>query len=233
MLQVFFGSDQIKIRQEAHFAIGAIISPEKELIRLEADKYEAGQLLSVSSSASLFSPSAIYLVESPSALAIFWEEFISNVEALATSAHTFIVIEQELLAADKKKITKYAARVEEYKESAESAFSPFKMSDALAVKDKRSLWLLFQEAKQNGLSAEEIIGTLWWQLKSMRLAAITRNSDEAGMKEYPYKKAKSALNTFKLPEVEKNTRALLKLYHEGHRGKRDLDIALEEWILSL
>ncbi len=233
MLKVFYGKDGVKARQQAHFAIEAEMTIDKEFVRLEADKYQAGQLLSMSSAASLFSPSSVYLIDFPSASDVFLAEFMDNLEALATSTHLFIVIEEEFLAADKKKISKYAEQLEEYKKEAEGSFNPFKMSDALAVRDKRSLWLLFQEAKANNLSAEEIIGTFWWQLKSMRIAAVTRNAEEAGMKEYPYKKAKSALNTFKLAEVEKSTRALLKLYHDGHRGKRDLDIAIEEWVLSL
>jgi hypothetical protein len=107
------------------------------------------------------------------------------------------------------------------------------MSDALAVKDKRSLWLLLQEAKAGGMSAEEIVGILSWQLKSIRLAAMTKNFTEAGMKEYPYKKAKSALNIFKIEEVEQKAHDLIKLYHAGHRGERDMDLALEEWVLRL
>jgi hypothetical protein len=233
MLQVFFGNDQIKVRQKAHLAIDSIITPDKELIRIEADGYEVGQLLSISSAVSLFSPSAIYLVESPSSDDIFKEDFMSSLEALSESTHTFIVIEQDLLAADKKAITKFASVVEEYKKSADAKFNPFAMADALAVRDKRSLWLVYQEAKANNLSAEEIIGTLWWQLKSIRLAAAAKSADEAGMKDYPYKKAKSALNTFKIADVEKCTRKLLKLYHDGHKGLRDLDIALEEWVLTL
>ena len=53
------------------------------------------------------------------------------------------------------------------------------------------------------------------------------------MKEYLYKKAKSALTTFPLSEVEKKSHELLTLYYEGHQGKRDLDLALEAWVLGL
>lgn len=233
MLQVFYGTDQITIRQKAHLAIEEAISDDKDFVRLEADKYEAGELLSVSSSASLFSAGGVYLVDTPSADPIFFEEFIQNVEALATSENVFIVVEEALVAEYKKKIAKYAEKIEEYKKSVEATFSPFKMSDALAVKDKRSLWLLLQEAKSNGLSTEEIIGILSWQLKSIRLAAMTKNYTEAGMKEYPYKKAKSTLNTFKIEEVETKAHDLIKLYHAGHRGERDLELALEEWVLGL
>jgi len=233
MLKVFYGSDQIKVRQQAHLALAEALTPQTELYRLEGDNYESGQLLLVCKAVSLFSSQAVYLLEAEPASEILYEDFLNQIEDLANSIHIFVVIAGDLLAADKKKIAKLASVMEEYKKVSGSSFNPFKMADALAVRDKKNLWLLLQEAKQNGLSAEEIIGTLWWQLKAIRLAAATKNFAEAGMKEYPYKKAKSALNTFNLRAVEEKSHALLKLYHEGHQGLRDLDLALEEWVLKL
>ncbi len=107
------------------------------------------------------------------------------------------------------------------------------MPEALATKDKRKLWVLLQEARLAGQRDEDIIGLLWWQLKALRLAKITRNADEAGMKEFPYSKAKRALGKFGDGEVEKLSHSLLELYHDGHAGRRDMDMALEEWVLSI
>ncbi len=233
MLSVFYGNDQVKARQHAHFAIDEALSPGVDLYRIEAGSYEAGQLLAISSAVSLFSSSAVYLLELSADDSLFYEEFMAELESLATSTHTFVAILEEFPAATKKKIAKHAALLEEFHLPAGVSFNPFKMADALALRDKKNLWLLLQEAKQNGLSAEEIIGTLWWQLKAMRVAAVSRSATESGMKEYPYKKAKSALNTFKLAAVEEKSRSLLTLYHEGHKGVRDLDLALEEWVLTL
>lgn len=233
MLRVFYGSDQIKVRQNAHLAIESVLTDDKEFVRLEPDTYEEGLLLSASSAVSLFSTGTVYLIDSPASFSVFYEECLAQLEALSLSSNEFVLILEDIGAVEKKKIAKYAEVLEEYKKGAEAIFSPFKMADALAVRDKRNLWLLFQDAKQHGLPAEEIIGTLWWQLKTIRIAAITKNYSEAGMKEFPYKKAKSALNTFKLNDVERKSRDLLQLYHDGHRGKRDLDLALEEWILSI
>ncbi len=233
MLYVFYGSDQVEVRQQAHLTLAKVLKEGEEVERIEADQYSVGKLQALSSMVSLFSPRAVYLVETPSSEEAFLEDFMMSLKELGDSLHQFVVIEQTLNAAQKKKITTYATIVEEYKKTEDAAFNPFKMSDALALRDKRSLWLLFQEAKMNALSSEEIIGTFWWQLKTMRLAAVTKTAEEAGMKDYPYKKAKSALTAFPLQAVETKSRELLTLYHEGHRGKRDLDLALEAWLLGL
>jgi hypothetical protein len=74
---------------------------------------------------------------------------------------------------------------------------------------------------------------LWWQLKSLRLAALTQSAQEAGMKDFPYNKSKRALPAFAPGEVVTLSQSLLELYHAGHSGQRDMDIALEQWVLAL
>ncbi len=65
------------------------------------------------------------------------------------------------------------------------------------------------------------------------LAARTSSPEEAGMKDFPYKKAKQSLSKFEKGEVDRLSRSLLELYHHGHQGLRDLDVALEEWVLTV
>ena len=60
-----------------------------------------------------------------------------------------------------------------------------------------------------------------------------KTAAEAGMKDFPYQKAKRALLRFKPGEIEAKARKLLVLYHKGHRGEVDLDLALEEWVLRV
>jgi len=133
----------------------------------------------------------------------------------------------------KKKFQKYTKTLKEYKAAPSERFNAFGMADCLARKDKKTLWLQLQDAKREGLSAEEIMGTLWWQLKSMRLAKLTSSAGEAGMKDFPYNKAKRSLSTFKEGELERLSHGLLTVYHEGHLGNVDIDIALERFLLTL
>ncbi len=233
MLEVFYGTDGLKARQKAQLSILAKIAPDQEVISLEADKYTPGTLLGVSTTSSLFGSNSIYLVDATDSPSVIFSELIENAEALAGSQNLFVCVVGALLAADKKKVSKHTSLVEEYKKDPEARFNAFQMADALALKDKRSLWLLLQEAKRNNMSAEEIIGTLWWQLKALRLASVTKTAAEAGMKDFPYQKAKKALRNFKEGELELKSRQLLKSYHEGHRGETGLDLALEAWVLTI
>ena len=172
------------------------------------------------------------MVDTPSANADLAEEVSESLAAMAESPNTFIVLEGTLLAAAKKKYAKHAAMMEEFTAEKAERFNTFAMADALAQKDRRQLWMLLHDARQAGLAAEEIIGMLWWQLKALRLAEVTESASEAGMKDFPYNKAKRALQKFSTGEVAQLSHSLLDLYHDGHAGVRDIDLALEEWVLS-
>ncbi len=228
MLQVFFGTDQNTVRDQAlALFLGG------EVIRLEAENFLEGQLQTLAEGSSLFGEKMNYLIDTPSLSQDFFESVLKTASTLASSPHQFVLVEKTLLVADKKIFTKYASSITEYKKTTTAEFNQFALTDALAVRDKRKLWLLLQESWRHGSATEEIIGILWWQLKTMRLASSTRTAEEAQMKDYPYRKAKSALQTFPLSLVEEKSFALTKLYHDARWGKGDLKQQLEIWVLSL
>lgn len=233
MLHVFYGNNTVAIRQKAFELAVTFEENGSHVERIDAESYVFGVCVDIAQSVSLFGGTRVYLLDTPSSDSLFSEETMAMLEVYADSANTYIVIEGPLLAAQKKPFAKYATSIEEIKKEAEERFNAFAMAESLSRKDKKSLWLQLQDAKQNGLSAEEIIGTLWWQLKTLRLAKLTSTAEEAGMKDYPYNKAKRSLSYFKDGELESLSRSLLMLYHQGHGGERDIDLALEAWTLSL
>lgn len=233
MLHVFFGNGVVAVRQKAFSFITNGELGDTKLERIEAEKYAPGLCADIATSASLFGGNTVYLLDTPSSQADFSEEVIASLEAFKESSNTFVIIETALLAPAKKVFGKYADSIEEVSSVAAERFNAFAMADSLSQKDKKTLWLQLQDAKKAGLSAEEIIGTLWWQLKTLRLSALTKSAEEAGMKDYPYNKAKRSLKNFKDGELESLSQRLLALYHDGHLGKRDIDLSLEKWVLTL
>lgn len=233
MLHVFFGSDVVTVRQKAFSLTSKYVEEGMKLERIDLDTYVSGVCMNIANSVSLFGEKTVYLIDTPSLDSSFYEEVVASLQAFKESENMFVVVEGTLLAPAKKLFTKYANSIEEVKTSVEARFNAFAMADSLSLKDKKMLWLQLQDAKQAGLSAEEVIGTLWWQLKTLRLAKLTHNADEAGMKDFPYNKAKRVLKNFKDGELESLSRKLLAIYHDGHNGKRDIDMALEKWTLTI
>lgn len=233
MYSLFYGNDQVKVRQEAHDYISSVLNKDQILVKVEAGEYEKGQLANLSSGVVLFGLPPVYLLDTPSADPVFYDELLEQLEVLSESGQEFVIIESVLTAKDKKVFDKYSGKINEFKKTAEDRFNVFAMADALSRKDKRLLWVLLQEARQVNLATEEIIGVLWWQLKTLRLAKLTKSAVEAGVKDFPYNKAKRALSNFREGELENISAKLLKLYHDGHSGRRDIDLALEEWVLTI
>jgi len=233
MLKVFYGNDVIKIRQAALNAVGQSVAGGDVLVTIDENNYVPGIYTDAAGGVSLFGGRQVYLIDTPSSDERMYEDTVTNLSIFQESGHLFVVIEESLLAAAKKDFAKYAESMEEFKAVANERFNSFAMADALASRDKKSLWLLLNEAVLSGIALEELIGTLWWQLKSLRLAAVTNSAAEAGMKDYPYNKAKRSLSKFKPGEVETLSQSLLALQHDSRLGKRDLDLALEWWVLSI
>lgn len=232
MLHVFYGNNQIGVRTHAYTCASPYEEGGVKIVRIDADSFSSGMLAQAAQSSSLFGERMLYLIDTPSSDEAFNEEVFDMLKALQESEHIFIVIEETLLSAPKKAYTKYANSIEEVTEDKVRAFNVFALADSLSRKDKKMLWLGLCEAKEAGLSSEEIIGTLWWQLKTLRLAALTKSAVQAGMKDFPYNKAKRALSAFKEGELEHISHELLLLYHQGHQGEVEIDLALEKWALS-
>lgn len=225
MLEVYFGSDTAKVRAAAFDRVG------KQATVFESENFTAGSLRDAVEAHSLFGGTETYLIDTPQGdLA---EELTDVLAGVAEAEHLFVVIEGPLLAAAKKRYQKHTAVFEEFTAPKAERFNTFAAADALARKDKKQLWMLLQSARQAGIANEELIGVLWWQLKTLRLAAQTKSAAEAGQKDFSYNKAKRALAMLPLAEAERLSRELLTLYHDGHGGVIELDHALEAWCLTL
>lgn len=233
MLRVFCGSDTLGVRKRALAYMDNVASEGVVPLRIEGENYENGMVAQVLGNVSLFGEATVCLLDTPSLSKEMLEQVTVLLPALAASGHQFIIIESAPLAAYKKALQSSAQNFEEVKQAALTLRNPFVMADALAARDKKTLWIQLQHLLRAGLRAEEIVGTLWWQLKSMRIAAATKNATEAGMKDFTYNKAKRALSKYTMTEIETLSHDLLRLYHEGHETDGDMEIGLERWVLRV
>lgn len=233
MLHAFFGTDTITVRHKAGTFVHEKQNAGAEVIRLEPTTYVPERLVDAVGSVSLFGAPQVIVIDTPSVEPDMFAQVFEVLESFASTKHDVVLIEGKLLAPEKKKLQKYAATMGEYTAESKLAFNTFALADALLERDKKNLWVLLSRAKVEGLGSEEIIGTLFWQLKSLRLAAKTNDPEEAGLKPFVYSKAKRALSKFKDGELEMLSETLVAAYHDGHTGRRDISVALERWVLAL
>ncbi len=232
MLYSFYGSDVGKVRTSALKKLAELRS-DGEVTVVPSDASSLPMLKDALGATSLFGGGVIYLLDTPSESEDFFEAVLEHLSELKESQNTFVLIEGPLKAGEAKKIEKDSTKSEKFDAGPKKEFNVFGMSDALASRDKKTLWILLQEAWRDGRTTEELIGTLFWQMKVLRLAEVAKSAEEAGQKPFVFDKAKRALKNFKPGEIASLSRSLILLYHEGHGGTRNIEHALEAWVLGL
>jgi len=233
MLEVFYGNDTVAVRRDAMRALDTYVADGFTVARYTPEEYAPGLVANLLQADSLFGGKEVVVFDTPSEKVEFYEAVCALAPELADSTLPFMVIEQALLAPQVRVFTKAGATLRECKKASGGSFNTFAMADALLARDKKTLWILLQEARLAEVASEEIIGILWWQLKTLRLTYVTKSASEAGIKDFPYNKAKRGQSKFTKEEVEKISLSLLAVYHDGHGGRRDITTALEEWVLGL
>jgi DNA polymerase III delta subunit len=234
MMHVYFGSDTITARSSGIAFIEECRARGAQIEYINPVEWSPTQLSEMTGSASLFGNEIVFVCDTPSDGEECWDELLTAAPELVQSGNTTVVLEKILLAPVKKKLTVAGVVLYEYVATAKTdTFDVFRLADALLQRDKKNLWLLYTTARLRGVSAEELIGILWWQLKTMRLVMVSKSATEAGLKEFPYNKAKRSLQNFKVGEIDTLAQSLLAVYHDGHGGVRDIDLALEDWVLRV
>ncbi|MFZ2303745.1 MAG: hypothetical protein WAV98_03075 [Minisyncoccia bacterium] len=164
------------------------------------------------------------------------EALLAHANELCLSPNFFLVFEPELdkKIADEIKATK--AEVEEFplkKADTRPDFNIFSLGDAIGRRNKKELWVLYQEARTAGLSSEEICNTLFWAVKNLALMKNANIENDAGMNPFVAKKNREYAKNYTQEEIVNLSHALVTLYHEAHRGGEPMDVALERFILGL
>lgn len=232
MFHLFTGSDRTATKDALTRFIEEYLPREAVLTTIDGNEYESGRLSDALGANSLFGGVQWFVIDTPSANDGLKNEVSESLGELAESENVFLILEGQMLAPERKKYEKRAERVTVVEAKKQARFDMFTVTEALASRDRRRLWILVQEARLEGARDEEIIGLLWWQLKTLRLAALAQRPEEVGMKSYPFEKAKRALMQFPNEQVIERSQSLLELIHQARAGQRDIDIAFEEWILS-
>lgn len=233
MLHVYCGSDTVAVRGKALASLAPFEEQGIVPTRLESEQYEQGALEHFLGGASLFGEVTVCVLDTPSEDELFSETVTTSLSELAASVNTFVLIDTAPLADYRRSLQKHATSYTELKAEAKEKKDTFALGNAFSARDKKTLWIVLASELRNGTPAEMLVGSLWWQLKAMRLAAMTKSFEEAGLSKFPYEKAKTALRKYSLAEVERMSIDLLKLYQAGHAEKGDMAVGLEKWVLGV
>ena len=236
MSYLIYGNDWQKARAKAREILSSLQKkrPDAVIVSLEEGGISETKIEELAGSQGLFERKFIVFSDRICADAGNAEIIKDKLPMIAASENVFVFLEDALKVDLLKVFEKHAAKVQEFKKiEKKERFNSFLLADALGQRNKERLWVLYHQALREGIVAEELHGTLFWQIKAMRSAEMVKTPAEAGLKPFSWTKAKSALRNWKPEELRAASNKIVSLYHDARRGKHELVTALEKFILDL
>lgn len=243
MIYLFYGQDIDQARRKSNGVVDSLLKkrPDAALFRLDSDTWQEAAFDEYVGGQGLFVQKYIVVLDRLFEKKEIKEYVMERLKALKESDNIFIVLENALDKATLAKFEKNAEKVQVFGEGQEGAvknkksadFNMFAITDALGARNQKRLWTIYQQALRHGVVSEELHGILFWQVKSMLLAAVSKDVKESGLNPFVYGKAKNYAKNFTLPELRKISSQLIAMYHRAHRGEVDFDAELEKFFLSV
>ncbi len=236
MLYVFAGSDVAKTRASYDTLVATLRekNPDASLVRLDPLSFDEEAFGALLVTRGLFAQKLLVTGNGLAGDEKTWPFVESKVEEIKSSPNIFIFIEGELPKKISSVLEKYAEKFSENSQVAQKSaeFNVFALLDALAERDRKRAWVLYQDALAQDIAAEELFWRIAWQVKALGIATATETAHEAEMKEFPYNKAKRSARNFKAGELARLSKKVTDLYHVSRRGG-DMALGLEELVLNI
>lgn len=237
MLYVFHGTNTTKVADQTSRLVSQLLKkkPDAQVFYFDEGEINETDLDSLVEAQGLFVEKHIVVLKQVLQKAESSEMIIPKLPSFKGTQNIFVVSEGKISAEHKRALTKHAEKIEEHNEgvSKKEVINVFALGDALGSKDKKALWTGYIGALRGGVEVESIHGTLHWAIKAMISSSSSSSPEEAGEKQFTYNKFRRYASNYKEGELVNHSRKLIEIYHDARRGKHDLEIALERWILSV
>ena len=233
MLLFYSGNDFEKKQKKIDSVLRNLKSKKENSNFLHYDSFDLSdeKLRELLKSQGLFEEKNIVLLTN-----IFYNKdlkkwILENLEEFQKSESAFIFSEENLTAAEIKKIEKFAYKIEEFKKT-EKKENLFPLADYIQEKNIKKAWTFYQEALKKNILADEIFPIIFWGVKNLVLVE-KKDLKESGLKSFVYNKAKRNLKNWKKNEANEKLFELAKMHSESRKGKIKFKNSLEKFILGL
>lgn len=238
MLYIFYGTDNKKVTDKARTLVDSLRAkkPDASFVEVSADNWNSSVIEEHVGGQGLFSNKYIVFLNKVGNDDEKINKMLEMMSVMKESANIFIISEGKVGADLKKSFEKHGEKVvvfEEVEKVVKREFNIFALADAIGNRDRFSAWSIYREAVANGLESESILGTIFWQFKSMAVAGDAKTAGEAGLNPFVFSKAKKGASLYKEGELNKLLEQTIVLYHDGHRGLVDLELGIEKMMLEL
>ena len=215
MIYFYYGTDTEKARKKAKVTIDSLLAKKTDatLIKIGDEDLSQDRINELVGGQALFTNRFVVYFYKTFDNKSNKDLLLKNIKDINESDNIFIFTEGKIDKTNLTKIEKNAEKTQEFTKPERALTKKevlaqkgekidfFEFSDALGRRDKKGLWVLYQDALAEQVPAEEVHGIFFWQVKSMLLAKKCKTAEEANMKPFPYQKSKSAARNYKDGEL--------------------------------
>ena len=191
--------------------------PDAAFVEIDADHWNASAIQEHAGGQGLFSAKYIVFLNQVTTNAVAKDEIGGLTDVMAESENIFIVMEGKLNADIKKDLEKHATKTEvsDAEKVIPKSFNAFALADALGAREAGRAWSLYRQAIDAGQEKEAVVGMLFWKVKTMISSGI------------------SSTGKYSREELHGLAESLVTIYHDGHRGMTDMELAVEKLLLNI
>jgi DNA polymerase III delta subunit len=206
------------------------------VLRSDADRFNEADILDHVESQGLFEQKSIVVLDALFENSAHKDFILEYLEEMNRSENVFILLEGVLDSTTRKQLEKQSTKMQECAIPSvgqkQRKFNIFHLSDALGERNRKRMWVIYQQGRMHNISPEEMHGILFWAAKNMVLAKQNKDAKEAGLSAYAYRNAKQFSQNYNDAELGELLKKLVALYHKARRGVFPFDIGLERFILE-
>jgi DNA polymerase III delta subunit len=226
MLYLFHGTDTQTSANKARALVKSlrVKRPDASFVEMGADDFSESAIQGHAGGQGLFAPKYLIFLDRVTENAEAKDRVADLAEIMQESDNIFILLEGKLNAELKRGLEKHAEKtvVSDMKKDTADAkkFNVFALADALGSRESGRAWALYRQAIDAGQETEAIIGMLFWKVKTMIIAGTSG-------------KYAGGVGKYSKEELLALAGQLITVYHDGHRGLTDMELAIEQLLLGI
>jgi DNA polymerase III delta subunit len=236
MLYIFYGNEKKSVDKAIALVNSLKVKkPDASYVEFDGDSWKKEIVDEHAGGQGLFSNKYIIFLNRVAKNKESEEELAKTLQLMKESDNIFILSLGEVGTSLSKALEKFADKLVKTEIEAvvrKTEFNIFSLADAVGGREKLRSWSIYRQAIINGLEPESIVGTIFWQIKSIILSKDAKSATETGLNPFVFSKSKKYSHLYSDLELKKMLKNLIVVYHNAHRGLVDLEMGVEKMVLE-